>query len=107
MVSRVTQSSLVPRDAELLTGILKMASEGVIVVNAELRILMFSPGAEHIFGYDADEVVGDSLEKLIPTRYRVAHSRHVAAFASGPRESLIMRERGEILAAAVMVTRSR
>ena len=39
------------RGADLLSGILTVASEGILVVDSAMRILLFSKGAEKIFGY--------------------------------------------------------
>jgi PAS domain S-box-containing protein len=81
---------------DVLTGILNISSEGIVVVDEKLRILLFSPGAEAIFGYQADEVLGEPLELLIPKAHRAAHRGHVAAFASGSVASRRMSAREDI-----------
>ncbi|HIK37162.1 MAG: hypothetical protein NZ901_09700 [Geminocystis sp.] len=37
-------------------------------------------GSEKIFGCKAEEIIGKSLDILIPERYIEAHSRHVEEF---------------------------
>ena len=37
---------------------------------------MFNEGAEQIFGYSKDEMIGTPLERLIPERFRAKH-RHI------------------------------
>jgi len=81
---------------DVLTGILNISSEGIVVVDEKLRILLFSPGAEAIFGYQAEEVLGEPLERLIPKGHRAAHRGHVAAFASGSVASRRMSAREDI-----------
>lgn len=86
------------RDKDILVGLLKISSEAIIVADDAGRILMFSSGAEAIFGYRSDEILGQSIERLIPARLRVAHQRHVAQFAEGPGDSRVMGDRGPISA---------
>jgi PAS domain S-box-containing protein len=86
------------RDHDILTGILKISSEAIVVTDHTTRILMFSAGAEAIFGYRADEIVGQPITRLIPPRFRALHEQHVDAFAEGPAETKVMRERGAIFA---------
>ncbi|WP_262422257.1 PAS domain S-box protein [Brevundimonas denitrificans] len=65
----------------------------MIVTDGELRILVFSGGAETIFGYAANEIIGRSIEVLIPEGYRVRHREHVARFKQNAATSLRMRGR--------------
>ncbi len=84
-------------DNEILLGIFKVSSEAIIVADQAIRILMFSKGAEEIFGYTADEIIGQPIARLIPQRFRPAHEGHVGRFAGGPIDSKTMRERGALL----------
>ena len=81
---------------EVLKGVFAITSEAVIVTDVAARILMFSAGAEAIFGYSSEEIVGQSVERLIPGRFRGLHAGHVAGFAAGAVTSKSMSERGQI-----------
>jgi PAS domain S-box-containing protein len=81
---------------DLLDGILKISSEAIIVTDVDGVILMFSVGAETIFGYRAEEIVGQPIEVLIPPEARARHRGHVTAFSRGSVDTLVMRERGVI-----------
>ncbi|CAN5457441.1 ATP-binding protein [soil metagenome] len=81
---------------DVLDGVLKISSEAIIVTDVSGMILMFSVGAETIFGYRAEEMVGQSIERLIPPEARARHRDHVAAFGRGGVDTLVMRERGVI-----------
>lgn len=83
--------------AEVLRGVFAISSEAIVVTDSHRRILMFSVGAEAIFGYPSDEVIGQTVERLMPERFRTAHPRHVAQFAAEPRQSMPMRERGQVV----------
>jgi PAS domain S-box-containing protein len=82
---------------DVLQGILKISSDAIIVADDTARILMVNAGAEAMFGYGADELVGQPIERLMPPRFRAGHSAHVRRFAAGAGESRVMSERQEIL----------
>jgi PAS domain S-box-containing protein len=78
-------------------GIITIASDAIISVDDNLQITMFNRGAETIFGYTADEVLGQSLNILLPARFRGGHSQHMRHFAASPVAARRMGERQEIL----------
>ncbi len=81
-----------------LAGILEIAPEGIISVDAGQRIVLFNKGAESIFGYSEREALGQPIDLLIPARFQAAHRNHVDAFAAAPTTSRRMDERREISA---------
>lgn len=61
--------------------------DAVISVDPEMAILLWNPGAERIFGYTEKEVLGQSLMKIVPERYREAQQKGFVGFektGSGP-----------------------
>jgi len=81
----------------LLAGIVTISADAIICVDDSQKIVFFNEGAESIFGYDADEVLGQTLELLIPLRYRGPHSSHVRRFGESGVRARRMGERGQIL----------
>src|SRR5690606_32689080 len=55
-------------------------SEGVIVVNNEQVIVSTNASAEHMFGYEKNELMGRHLNILIPHEYHAGHAAHVDGF---------------------------
>jgi PAS domain S-box-containing protein len=54
--------------------------DGIITVDSEQRIVLFNAAAEQMFGYRADQLMTQPLGRLIPERFRAAHTGHVRSF---------------------------
>lgn len=87
------ETPVTPITPEQLANILDVAEDGIITVNADYRIVIFNRGAARIFGYTPAEVVGQSLNVLIPERFHATHRGLVDGFARGPVLSRVMGER--------------
>lgn len=80
----------------VLASILGIATEGIIVLDDAMRIVVFSEGAEAIFGWSASEVLGGSIELLVPEDRRGQHGGHIARFRAGSESTRAMLARGDI-----------
>lgn len=65
---------------ERLDAFVTTAMDAIVSVDDEQRILMFNPAAERVFGWKANEIIGERLDLLLPDRYRWIHSAHVRDF---------------------------
>ncbi|HEU4758863.1 MAG TPA: PAS domain S-box protein, partial [Dehalococcoidia bacterium] len=92
---RRAADALREREARL-AGILDTASEAIISIDGGQRIIMFNRGAQRIFGYSADEALGQPADILIPERYRASHRRQVAEFGASTATAASIREGREI-----------
>ncbi len=81
---------------DILAEIVEIASDAVICMDAFQRITFFNTGAEAIFGWTSDEIIGQRIEMLIPERYRSNHARQVAEFGRSKVKARRMGERREI-----------
>ena len=63
----------------LLSKILD-AADAIIVIDENCKILLFSQSAERLFGYRSDEVLGQSLDLLLPSDVAAAHPQYIRDF---------------------------
>ncbi|HEY4484839.1 MAG TPA: MASE1 domain-containing protein, partial [Nitrospiria bacterium] len=79
-----------------LAGALDIAEAAVISVDETQRMILFDPNAEKIFGYTAQEVLGQSLDLLLPSRFTETHQKHIREFSAGVDAARRMDERREV-----------
>jgi len=60
-------------DFNLFQAIVEQAPDAIIFADREGAIRVWNRGAEAVFGYAAAEVLGNSLDVIIPERLRRAH----------------------------------
>lgn len=91
------QAEAAVRESEArLSGILSIAADAIITIDAQNRITMFNQGAQRIFGYSSEEAIGAPLDMLLPDRFRAGHAGHIRAFAAARVTARQMGERSEI-----------
>lgn len=56
----------------------------VLVDMISQKVLFATPGAEAIFGYMPDEMIGMDLIDLVPDDFKSIHPQHVESFNSNP-----------------------
>ena len=66
-------------------ALLESASEGIVLIDRAGRITLVNAAAERMFGYPRSELLGQSLEILLPERARGMHARHRADYFAEPR----------------------
>ena len=62
-----------PDTPTLCRKIVEATSDAIIFADREGRIRLWNRGATLVFGYDVAEVIGQSLDIIIPERLRRAH----------------------------------
>lgn len=65
---------------EHIKAIVDTVIDGIITINEKGVIESFNPAAESIFGYAADEVIGNNISMLMPEPYRSAHNSYIEAY---------------------------
>ena len=68
--------------AALLAGVLDSAMDAIVTVDEAQHIVLYNRAAEKIFGWPRHEILGQSLERLIPGRFRASHGAQIRRFGS-------------------------
>jgi PAS domain S-box-containing protein len=59
---------------ERLAGIVESATDAIIVVDEQQRIVVFNAAAARMFGCPPHEAIGTHLERFVPPRFRAGHA---------------------------------
>ncbi len=70
-----------PNPIELLNSL----PDAIVIVNTEGKIAAVNSQTEILFGYSRQELIGQAVEVLIPSRFSRAHLKHRASFFAEPR----------------------
>jgi PAS domain S-box-containing protein len=71
--------------SELFRQLIDTAPDAMVVVNQRGLIELVNRQTEALFGYARDELVGQSIEVLVPERFRDRHVNHRSHFVSAPK----------------------
>ncbi|HET7461779.1 MAG TPA: PAS domain-containing sensor histidine kinase [Longimicrobium sp.] len=96
VTERLRHEEALRRSEQRFHGIVDLASEAIVSVDEDQRIVLFNRGAERIFGYGAAEIAGEPLARLVPEAQRGAHAAQVAAFAATGATARPMGARAEV-----------
>ena len=85
-----------PPSTGMYERILEIAADAIVTVNEAQEIVHFNRGAEQIFGYRKDEVLGTSLNRLLPSQFRASHAAYVVGFGESAESARLMGHRREV-----------
>jgi PAS domain S-box-containing protein len=84
--SKVTRDLTISRAMEAKYEILlEAAPDAILIVGRQGRILFANRRVEDLFGYMRTEVLGKSVDALVPVRFRGTHGAHRHSFFNAPR----------------------
>jgi PAS domain S-box-containing protein len=72
------------RAEERFRLVIESAPNAMVMADRHGKIVLVNVQTEKFFGYARDELIGQSVEMLVPERYRNGHTHHRAAFMSNP-----------------------
>jgi PAS domain S-box-containing protein len=58
------------------------ASDAIITIDGNSKIVYANEAVEHVFGYRVDEIIGESLTKLMPQHFRALHEAGLSRYIS-------------------------
>jgi diguanylate cyclase (GGDEF)-like protein/PAS domain S-box-containing protein len=70
----------------VLDGLVESTPDAVLIVDDRYEIALANEAAERLFGYARSELLGRSIDLLIPARFRARHGRLVGGFKKSPLE---------------------
>lgn len=85
----VTQGSIPSVTWEHLTALRDCVPDILIIIDAAGTIVLVNAQMEAQFGYHADELIGQSLEIVLPEHLRVMHAIHRARYMQAPVQRLM------------------
>ena len=85
VVDTVSQNT---RYAALL-AVLDSALDAIITMDARGRVLTYNPAAERMFGYTADEILGEPLQRLMTEHDAEHHDRYVDNYVNTGQAQII------------------
>jgi PAS domain S-box-containing protein len=85
-----------PPSSGMYEQILGAAADAIVTINAAQEIVHFNRGAEQMFGYEKAEILGHSLNVLLPEQFRGRHAEYVRAFGESAETARLMGHRREV-----------
>jgi PAS domain S-box-containing protein len=80
------------RESEIkFRSVVQSATDGIILADSDGNIIQWNKGAQEIFGYTEDELLGKPLTMLMAESYREAHRRGVERISAGGEAHMIGR----------------
>ena len=70
---------------KMVMALLESASQAILSVDRNGRIVLANPKTEELFGYSREELLGARLEILLPEGHRRDHGRHREDYFARPR----------------------
>jgi len=99
---RLAMAAVEGREHKIRT-IMNNVADALVTIDAKGIIESGNPAAERLFGYTADELIGQNISMLMPEPDRSAHDAYLAAYrrrgrseiiGAGPREVTALRKDG-------------
>jgi len=97
IVAKWANAEILRHETEQISTFLQISPDSIVTVNDRGIIQMLSTGAESMFGYKAEELIGSNLKNLIPKRYRQAHSAHPVGFLGTPDTHRRMNKNSDVI----------
>jgi PAS domain S-box-containing protein len=72
-------------DDRIIWGVVEAAPDGIVMADLEGKVLLVNQRTEELFGYDRGELLGKSVDVLLPEALRAAHAEHRRDYAVAPR----------------------
>jgi PAS domain S-box-containing protein len=111
----LTQATAITHEKDArLQAIVEHAGDAIVTIDDRGIVETFNPAAQRVFGYRADEIIGQPVTRLAARHYRAGMARDIAALARGEagaaplnRQVFAERRNGERFPVNLVVTEMR
>jgi PAS domain S-box-containing protein len=93
VTEQVHAAENVARSEKRYRQLTEATMDGIVVVNERGRITLFNPAAEHLFGYQAGEVLGEPAALLVADLFGPLQQEGLQAYLARHRHELVGRTR--------------
>jgi PAS domain S-box-containing protein len=66
-------------------GLLEAAPDAIVIVDGYGTVVLVNAQTEKLFGYTRKELIGQTVDKLVPERLRANHPKHRTGFFAAPK----------------------
>lgn len=91
VTDRVRMARDLARSTERLEAVLRSANDAIISIDQRGIVMLWNAHAESLFGYSADEMMGEPLTAIVPPRFREGHERGIERVVAGGERHVIDR----------------
>ena len=77
------------KDKQQLNALLKFTPLGTVITDCKGEMVFINPAAMQLFDYKAAEVLGKSIEMLIPQRFHAQYEKHRSEFINTSSDSMM------------------
>jgi PAS domain S-box-containing protein len=85
---RASSRSLEDRE-QRLRALVGTAVDGVMIIDANGTVQEYNPACEQLFGYRAEEVIGNNVKMLMPPPYREEHDEYLHRYRATGNKRII------------------
>lgn len=71
--------------AEITQHLLRSSPDALVVIDDRGHIRFANDTVTELFGYSAQQMLGQPIDMLVPERFRSRHGNHIAGFMTAPR----------------------
>lgn len=80
VLERQKVESALRKSEAMLNSLFESAPDATILVDAEGKIVRVNRRMEEVFGYEREELLGSSIERLIPSQVKMRHAHYRQAY---------------------------
>ncbi|HXH72836.1 MAG TPA: diguanylate cyclase [Mariprofundaceae bacterium] len=68
------------RSQAYFNAVVNYAHDGIVTIDTSGTIIAANPSAHHLFGYNNGELVGERVNRMMPSEYAAEHDNHIRRY---------------------------